>query len=152
VREDDVVWDPFVGSGGELVERALLGPCRALFGSDVDPRALEVARANVAAAGLASRVALQQQDALGPAPEGVTLIVTNPPMGRRASRTAGLDEMLDRFVEHAARALRPRGRLVWMAPWPRRSRSAGQRAGLKLESAQLVDMGGFDAELQRWLK
>lgn len=152
VRDDDVVWDPFAGSGGEIVERALLGPCRALFGSDLDPRAIEVARENVAAAGLASRVVLQAQDALGPAPAGVTLIVTNPPMGRRASRTAGLDEMLDRFVEHAASALVPRGRLAWLAPWPKRSRAAGQRAGLTLDYAQLVDMGGFDAELQRWVK
>jgi 23S rRNA G2445 N2-methylase RlmL len=152
VREDDVVWDPFAGSGGEIVERALLGPSRALFGSDLDPRAIEVARENVAAAGLSSRVVLQVQDALGPAPAGVTLIVTNPPMGRRASRTAGLDEMLDRFVEHAAGALVPRGRLAWLAPWPRRSRAAGQRAGLTLDYAQLVDMGGFDAELQRWVK
>jgi HEAT repeat protein/predicted RNA methylase len=152
VREDDVVWDPFVGSGGELVERALLGPCRALYGSDIDPRALEVSGANVAAAGFASRVKLQQQDALGPAPEGLTLVITNPPMGRRASRAAGLDDMLDRFVEHAARALTPRGRLVWMAPWPKRSRAAGQRAGLTLDWARLVDMGGFDAELQRWVK
>jgi 23S rRNA G2445 N2-methylase RlmL len=152
VREDDVVWDPFAGSGGEIVERALLGPCRALFASDLDPRAIEVARENVAAAGLASRVVLQVQDALGPAPAGVTLVVTNPPMGRRASRAAGLDEMLDRFVEHAAAALVPRGRLAWLAPWPRRSRVAAQRAGLTLDYAQLVDMGGFDAELQRWVK
>ena len=83
-RDDDVVWDPFVGSGAELAERALLGPALALFGSDVDPRALEVARANLAGAGIEAR--LELQDALEPAPEGVTLIITNPPMGRRAAR------------------------------------------------------------------
>jgi hypothetical protein len=73
-------------------------------------------------------------------------------MGRRASRAAGLDERLDRFVAHAAQSLAPRGRLVWMAPWPKRARSAARRAGLTLEWARVVDMGGFDAELQRWLK
>jgi 23S rRNA G2445 N2-methylase RlmL len=150
VREDDVVWDPFVGSGAELVERALLGPTRALFGSDIDPRALETARGNLAAAGLEAR--LEQQGALDPAPREVTLIVTNPPMGRRASRGAGLDEQLDRFVAHAAAALVPRGRLVWMAPWPQRSRAAARHAGLTLDWARMVDMGGFDAELQRWVK
>ena len=150
VREDDVVWDPFVGSGAELVERALLGPTRALIGSDIDPRALGTARDNLAAAGLEAR--LEQQDALDPAPRDVTLIITNPPMGRRASRTAGLDEQLDRFVAHAAAALVPRGRLVWMAPWPQRSRAAALRAGLTLDWARTVDMGGFDAELQRWVK
>ncbi|HTB74904.1 MAG TPA: HEAT repeat domain-containing protein [Polyangiaceae bacterium] len=150
VREDDVVWDPFVGSGAELVERALLGPTRALFGSDIDSRALAVARDNLAAAGVEAR--LEPQDALGPAPQGVTLIVTNPPMGRRASRAAGLDERLDRFVAHAAASLAPRGRLVWMAPWPKRARIAAQQAGLTLDWASAVDMGGFDAELQRWVK
>jgi hypothetical protein len=43
VRDGDVVWDPFVGSGSELVERARLGPYRSLHGSDVEPRALSAA-------------------------------------------------------------------------------------------------------------
>jgi 23S rRNA G2445 N2-methylase RlmL len=150
VREDDVVWDPFVGSGAELVERALLGPVRGLFGSDIDPHALAAARENLATAGLDAHI--EQRDALDPAPKGVTLIITNPPMGRRASRAAGLDERLDRFVEHAAAALAPHGRFVWMAPWPKRARTAARRAGLTLEWAQAVDMGGFEAELQRWVK
>jgi len=47
-REDDVVWDPFVGSALELIERARLGPYRALHGTDVDEGALEAARANLA--------------------------------------------------------------------------------------------------------
>jgi HEAT repeats/RMKL-like, methyltransferase domain len=46
VSPDDVVWDPFVGGGTELVERALAGPFARLVGTDVDPRALEVARGN----------------------------------------------------------------------------------------------------------
>jgi len=150
VREDDVVWDPFVGSGSELIERALLGPYRELVGSDVDPRALGVARENLAAAGLTAR--LEERDAMAAPPEGVTLVITNPPMGRRAARSQGLDVLLDRFVAHAAAALGPRGRLVWLSPWPRRSRTAAQHAGLTLDGARLVDMGGFDAELQRWLK
>lgn len=150
VRDDDVVWDPFVGSGAELIERGLLGPARALIGSDIDPRALAVARANCAAAGLDVR--LEQRDALDAAPPDVTLILSNPPMGRRAVRTAGLDEKLDLFVAHAAAALAPRGRLVWMAPWPQRARAAALRAGLTLDYARAVDMGGFDAELQRWVK
>jgi 23S rRNA G2445 N2-methylase RlmL len=150
VREDDVVWDPFVGSGAELVERALLGPHRALFGRDVDPRALAVARENLTAAGFDAH--LEQCDALDPAPQDVTLIVTNPPMGRRAARNVGTGDTLDRFVAHAAAALAPRGRMVWMAPWPKRARAAGLRAGLTLDWARVVDMGGFDAELQRWVK
>jgi predicted RNA methylase len=149
-REDDVVWDPFVGSGAELVERALLGKYRALYGSDIDPSALEAARINLAAAGVEAN--LEEGDALALSPRDVTLVITNPPMGRRASRTSGLSDVLDRFVAHAAAVLVTGGRLVWIAPWPERSRSSALAAGLKLERARVVDMGGFDAEMQRWVK
>jgi len=146
----DVVWDPFVGSGAELVERAMLGPFRALFGSDVDPAALAIARENLDAAGVAAT--LDRADALAHAPRGVTLVITNPPMGRRSSRTAGLADMLDRFVAHAASVLAPGGRLVWIAPFPVRSRAAATRAGLTLEWARVIDMGGFEAEMQRFVR
>jgi len=149
-RDDDVVWDPFAGSGAELVERALLGKYRALYGSDLDPRALDASRVNLAAAGVHAE--LKQGDALDLAPPGTTLIITNPPMGRRISRTSGLAITLDRFVAHAADTLAGGGRLVWIAPWPERSRSAALAAGLRLDRARIVDMGGFDAEMQRWLK
>jgi hypothetical protein len=150
VQPEDVVWDPFVGSGAELIERALLGPYRALHGTDSDRHALDVARGNAEAAGVP--VALAHGDALGPGPQGVTLVITNPPMGRRASRTPGIDDMLDRFVARAAEALEPGGRLVWIAPWPERARAAGRGAGLALEWSRVIDMGGFDAEVQKWVR
>jgi predicted RNA methylase len=150
VKPDDVVWDPFVGSGAELVERALLGPRRALLGTDTDPRALEASRRNLQAAGF--EAVLSKADALTHSPRGVTLVVTNPPMGRRSLRTAGTADMLDRFVAHAASVLVPGGRLVWIAPWPDRSRAAGEKAGMVLEQRRAIDMGGFDAEIQRWSK
>jgi hypothetical protein len=149
-RADDVVWDPFVGSGAELVERALLGPYRALLGSDLDERALDAARENLAAARVAAR--LEAADAFSWVPNGITLIITNPPMGRRAARAPGLAARLDGFLAHAAFVLRPGGRLVWVAPWPARSRASGLRAGLALDWARTLDMGGFDAEMQRWVK
>jgi predicted RNA methylase len=150
VEPADVVWDPFVGSGSELVERARLGPYRMLLGTDRDPRALEAARRNLAAAGVTAQLTLA--DALDFGPGDVTLVVTNPPMGRRASRTPSLAETLDRFVAHAASVLRPGGRLVWIAPWPARARAAGRAAAMSLDLAQEVDMGGFSAEVQRWSK
>ncbi len=149
-RPDDVVWDPFVGSAAELIERALLGPYRSLLGTDLDERALSAAQDNLAAARVSAR--LEKADALVHSPGQITLVITNPPMGRRVSRAAGLAEWLDRFVAHAASALAPGGRLAWIAPWPRRARAAGVRAGMTLEWARTVDMGGFDAEMQRWIR
>jgi tRNA G10 N-methylase Trm11 len=151
MREGDVVWDPFVGSGSELVERARLGPYRSLHGSDVEPRAIEIARRNLDAAGLQAAT-LEAGDALALHPPGVTLVITNPPMGRRASRARGLADTLDRFVEHVATVLPVGGRLVWITPWATRGRAAADRSGLSLEWARAIDMGGFDAEMQRFVR
>ncbi|WP_437522927.1 HEAT repeat domain-containing protein [Sorangium sp. So ce726] len=152
-RGDDVVWDPFVGSGLELCERALLGPYRRLVGSDRDPRALQIARENLDAAG-ARGAELFQRDACGAPPPGEapTLILTNPPLGRRVERTGDLDAMLDRFVEDAARALAPGGRMVWISPFPERTEAVARRSGLRPEALLRVDMGGFDAQIQSFHK
>ncbi|WP_437912085.1 HEAT repeat domain-containing protein [Sorangium sp. So ce302] len=152
-RGDDVVWDPFVGSGLELCERALLGPYRRLVGSDRDPRALQIARENLDAAG-ARGAELLQRDAGGAPPPGEapTLILTNPPLGRRVERTGDLDAMLDRFVEGAARALAPGGRMVWISPFPARTEAVARRSGLRPETLLRVDMGGFDAQIQSFHK
>jgi 23S rRNA G2445 N2-methylase RlmL len=150
VRADDVVWDPFVGSGAELIERAIAGPYASLEGTDIDADALASARENLQAAGVVAL--LEQKDALAHFPRGVTLVLTNPPMGRRASRTPRLADMLDRLVAHAAAVLSPGGRLVWIAPSPSRARAAAFGAGLALDWARVVDMGGFDAEIQRWTR
>src|SRR4029079_2020829 len=78
----DVVWDPFVGAGGELVERALLGPYATLLGTDDDAAALEAARANLREARV-ERWALTAGDARTFSPrERPTLVITNPPFGK----------------------------------------------------------------------
>jgi predicted RNA methylase len=144
-RADDVVWDPFAGAGVELVERARLGPYRSLVGTDVESNAIEAARVNLAAAGITG-ARLEVSDATSFDPGPVSVIVTNPPMGRRVQRgTHG--ELLERFVDHAARLLVPGGVLVWTAPDPTRLHARAERAGLVLERAFTVDMGGFPAEL-----
>lgn len=150
-RPDDVVWDPFVGSGLELAELARLGSVRELWGSDLDAGALEVARANLAAAGGAA-ARLRQVDALAWAPENVSLIVTNPPMGRRLARDGSIDALLTGFVRHAARALRPGGRLVWLSPLAAKTERAAREAGLEVKQGPDVDMGGFAAKLQTFTR
>jgi hypothetical protein len=145
-RPDDVVWDPFVGSGLELIERARLGPYRTLLGSDIAPSALDSARDNLAGARVHAE--LRVGDATSLVVDGVTLIVTNPPMGRRLARDRTLGALLDAFVRHAARTLVPGGRLVWLSPLPELTRQTAAKAGLRGGPGKLVDMGGFDAELQ----
>jgi 23S rRNA G2445 N2-methylase RlmL len=151
-REDDVVWDPFVGSGLELIERARLGPYAELHGTDIEESALEASRANLARAEV-ERVSLRHGDSTadGAAPPGATLVLTNPPMGRRVAR-GELAPLMDRFVHVVAAALGPGGRLVWLSPMPERTRARLESAGFTIDVARPVDMGGFHAELQRATK
>ncbi len=45
---DEVIWDPFCGSGSELVESALLGGARRVIGTDRSAEAIRIAQANYA--------------------------------------------------------------------------------------------------------
>jgi 23S rRNA G2445 N2-methylase RlmL len=143
---DDVVWDPFVGSGLELVERARLGPYRRLLGSDLDPRALAAAHSNLKSAGITAT--LERGDSLALAPREVSLILTNPPMGRRVARDGTIRHLLTSFVVHASRVLVRGGRMVWLSPLPDLTLATGRQAGFRTETITTVDMQGFEAALQ----
>lgn len=147
-REDDVVWDPFTGSGVELVERARLGPYRSLLGTDTDADALAAAKKNIEAARVRD-VKLERADARTHRPRNVTLVITNPPMGRRL-QSGKLDDFLAAALENISRAIVPGGRLVWITPRPKSTNAVLERAGLKRERDFIVDMRGFVAHLQHW--
>ena len=151
VRVNDVVWDPFAGSGVELIERARLGPFRELHGTDLDARALSAARENVARAGLAG-VRFELADARDHRVPGLTLVVTNPPMGRRVLRARGLSDVLCQVVRNVAGQLSAGGRMVWLTPFADATARAANGAGLWVERLSSVDRGGFNAELQRFTR
>lgn len=144
-RPHDVVWDPFAGAGAELVERALLGPYAKLVGTDVAPEALVAARANLERAGVKDAT-LELADARTAGPTKVSVIVTNPPMGRRLER-GGHTELLAAFVDRAAAVLEPGGLLVWTLPEAKRLAPRIESRGLVLERAYEVDLGGFTVSL-----
>ena len=112
-RDGERVWDPFVGSGGELVECARRAKV-TLLGSDLDDAALEAARKNVGTA------TPTKADARTYAPGPVDLIVTNPPLGSRVQLDAAA--LLEAALPNLVRQLAPKGRLVWISP-----RLVGQR-------------------------
>ncbi len=152
--EGEIVWDPFCGSGLELIECALLGGVHALHGTDVSPHAVAIARTNITAAKLnvaeAHVVCADFRDAAvhgGPAPGSVSLIVTNPPMGRRI-RVPDLRGLIDALFRVAAGTLKPGGRLVFANP----THSAPHDPALKLRYRREIDLGGFDCRLEMYLK
>jgi 23S rRNA G2445 N2-methylase RlmL len=147
-RQDDVVWDPFVGAATELIERARLGPSRRLIGTDVDGRALDRARDNLRAAGVDAELVLADARTFRPR-ERPTLILTNPPMGRRVLNKTETSALTLAMLSHAATLLPPGGRIAWITPRADDAVTRARELGLTVDLRRRVDMGGFTAELQK---
>ena len=152
--KDEIVWDPFCGSGLELIESALLGGVKIIHGTDLDAAAIAIAQANFAAAKLPQVEAhfacadfrdFEKIEGLGKS--SVTLIITNPPMGRRI-RVPSLYGLINDLFRVAAEALKPGGRLVFANP----VRAEPADRSLQLQSRQAIDLGGFECRLEVYRK
>ena len=149
-----VVWDPFCGSGLELIERSMLGGVRTVHGTDLDPAAIAITRANFEAADLENVsgkfTACDFRDAekaAGIAPGSITLIITNPPLGRRI-RVKDMRGLIADLLHAATQALEPGGLLIFTNPL----RDGPTSPSLKLEYRQPVDLRGFDCQLEIYRK
>jgi len=145
----DVVWDPFCGSGLELIERGLLGGVKKLLGSDLSAQAIEIAKANFQSSGLRIDAEFLCSDFREARwmPGSISQIITNPPMGRRVP-IANLDALITSLMRSAANFLKPGGVLVFANPLP----FSPSIIGLKLDLRQRIDLGGFDVHLERHIK
>jgi 23S rRNA G2445 N2-methylase RlmL len=149
-----VVWDPFCGSGLELIERSMLGGVLAVHGTDLDPAAIGIARANFEAAGPEHVSGMftpcdfrDAEKSAGIAPGSVTLVITNPPLGRRV-RVKDMRGLMADLLLAASKALEPGGLLIFTNPL----RDGPSSPSLKLEYRQTVDLGGFDCQLEMYSK
>jgi tRNA G10 N-methylase Trm11 len=97
-------------------------------------------------------VDLRQADARNHRVSGLSLVLTNPPMGRRVLRARGLSGVLCQVVRNVASQLVPGGRMVWLSPFPEATARAAADTGLNVEQLTSVDIGGFEAELQRFVR
>jgi SAM-dependent methyltransferase len=148
--EPEVIWDPFCGSGLELIERAMQGGVAVAYGTDLDVKALEVAQANFEAANLhGTRLELAECDFrdAGLDPGSVTLVISNPPLGRRV-RVKNIRGLFADFYAAASRVLKPGGRLIFANPL----RTGPNDPSLKLEFSKTVDLGGFNCQLEMYRK
>jgi 23S rRNA G2445 N2-methylase RlmL len=150
----DVIWDPFCGSGLELIECSRLGEVKTLIASDINKKAVEIARVNLSTAcqGNAAQAIHRCdfrnfRDVTHIAPSSVSLIIANPPLGRRV-RVENLPALIEDFYRIAAETLRPGGRLVFINPLKLDS----PVAALQLKERHLVDMGGFNCRVEKWVK
>jgi precorrin-6B methylase 2 len=146
-RVDDVVWDPFCGTGTELAERAKAGPYAKLIGSDRDATAIAAARQNLQGI---ERLELHIGDALKLKLANVTVLLTNPPYGRKVQggNTANL---LHDLFEHATK-LMPRGRIVICSPMPQQTWQWASKLGWKGVARHSVGTEGHLLEAQVFVR
>jgi tRNA G10 N-methylase Trm11 len=147
---DETAWDPFCGSGLELIERVRLGGVSRVLGTDLSPTAIEATRSNWQAARFSGvRTDFIQKDFReflkipGYGPGSITLLITNPPLGKRVP-IPNLRGLLEELFETASVALRPGGRMVWINPL----KIKPPASSLRLEFQQTVDLGGFSCRLE----
>jgi 23S rRNA G2445 N2-methylase RlmL len=79
----------------------------------------------------------------GYGPGSITLLITNPPLGKRVP-IPNLRGLLEELFETATLALRPGGRMVWINPL----KIKPPPSSLRLEFQQTVDLGGFSCRLE----
>jgi 23S rRNA G2445 N2-methylase RlmL len=151
---NEVVWDPFCGSGMELIERAMLGGVRLVYGTDRSAEAVRIAQDNFSASTAKSVptkfICSDFRDfasGRGPGAGTVTLIITNPPMGMRVP-VADLGQLIKDLFGVAAKILKPGGRLVFVNPLS----PAAPHPSLKLQFQQKVDLGGFECRVEKYLR
>ncbi|MGA0133613.1 MAG: TRM11 family SAM-dependent methyltransferase [Opitutales bacterium] len=147
---DAVIWDPFCGSGLELIERARLGGVARVTGTDIDPTAVGIARANFVSAALADVRGdfhacdfRKVKEATGLAPGGLSLVISNPPLGRRV-RVPDMHGLFADLFSMSAEMLAPGGLLVFVNPLRREP----EGLPLRLLHRRLVDLGGYDCRLE----
>jgi hypothetical protein len=151
--EHEIIWDPFCGSGLELIESALLGGVERIHGTDRSAAAIAIARGNLAAAKVdpaSTELAccdFRDLAGAGLGPDRVTLLITNPPMGRRVP-IADLRGLMEDLFAVATTVLQPGGRLVLANPLPPET----PHPSLQLRFRQAVDFGGFDCRLEMYQK
>lgn len=107
-RRGDKVLDPFCGTGGIVLEAALMG-MRAM-GSDIDPAMVEGCARNLQHFGVEAEVQVADVGEVPALFGKVGAVATDPPYGRAAStKKEDIDILYRRGVEAASEALRQGG-------------------------------------------
>ncbi len=105
---DAQAWAGLLDEARERARTGLAGLRPVFHGSDIDPAAIEAARANARAAGVADAIAFTARDvdALPAMAAGRGLVACNPPYDRRLAADVGLYRQLGQALQRAVPAWR----------------------------------------------
>jgi 23S rRNA G2445 N2-methylase RlmL len=112
--KDERFLDPFCGTGTMAIERALLGPSELIVAGDVNPRRLEWAAMNVAAAGVDVTLAAWDAYVLPVAERSFSRIVASPPHSNPHDGRPWRAEQLAQLLAPPLAALEYGGISVWL--------------------------------------
>ncbi|NJL55583.1 methyltransferase [bacterium] len=113
-KADDIVVDPFCGSGTLLAERAVSAPYARMEGFDINPQAFQAAHANLE--GFKEIFLRKTSFKTLSKIKDVSLIITNPPYGQRVSNREHARSMQFDLDALASTALKDGGYLIVFRP------------------------------------
>ena len=152
--QNEVVWDPFCGSGLELIECALRGGVARVIGTDRSADAIQITEQNFQSAlsrDVPARFVCsdfrEHARVAGLESGSISLVISNPPMGRRVP-IPNLPELIKELFIAAAEVLKPGGRLIFANPLP----VAPMGLPLRRDYQQKVDLGGFSVHVERYIR
>ncbi|MBV8774373.1 MAG: RNA methyltransferase [Deltaproteobacteria bacterium] len=142
---EDIVLDPFCGTGTVLVERAHVGRYAMLIGCDRDPDALSAAQKNVGPR--YKPLELRQWDALAlPLPDhSVSKIVTNLPWGLRYGSHEENRRVYPQVLQEFHRLVSPGGKIVILTGEVRLMSDLAKRGALRPDKVLQVSILGTRA-------
>jgi precorrin-6B methylase 2 len=145
-RAEDVYLNLCCGSGTLLIERALAGPAQRLIGCDIDARALDCARQNVAAH-RRSDIELYPWDARNlPLPDAsVDALTADLPFGNRVGSHEENLVLYPQVLREARRVIKPSRRFVVITAEVRLTQQiVAQMCDIwQCEQTLRVDLGGL---------
>lgn len=151
--DDDVVLDPFAGSGALVRERARL-PYGQLFATDVDPARASALERNARDGALGPRPTTAQLDVRDTdalvdllANARIDVVLADPPWGLFAEPRGGVDSLYDAAFATFRRVLAPSGRVVLLTAAVPSADAAMQAHGFKREECFPVLVNGKKARV-----
>jgi len=144
-RDSSTIVDPMCGGGTVAIEAARLFEDARIVCVDKNPRHVEGARMNAAAANVSSRIEFIVGDArrlheiLGE--ESIDYAASNPPYGIRLGDPRTVRSLYSRFIPSLARALSPGGRAAIVTTESHHAVRVASRSGLRLAHARKVRHG-----------
>jgi tRNA (guanine6-N2)-methyltransferase len=147
-RDDDIVLDPFCGTGTILIERAHLGRYAVLIGADRDPAAVRAALQNIGPRYKPIEIHGDWDAGAMPIGDGsVNKIVTNLPWGIRHGSHSENRRRYGDWMAEMKRVLAADGKMVVLSAEWRLMRDAIERAGLVAEAIMRVTILGVAASV-----